>query len=115
MEQNETGTPASPINPEERDLETRRRRLVFRARHRGTFETDILIGRFVDQHVARMGAAELDDMEAVLELPDPDLSDWLFGRLPLPKERETPMLRAMVEESLKEGGHESGTLDEADA
>ena len=29
--------------------------------------------------------------------PDPDLTDWLFGRLPLPPERETPMLRRMVD------------------
>ncbi|NHN88028.1 FAD assembly factor SdhE [Acetobacter conturbans] len=92
MEQNETVSAQAP----ERDLETRRRRLVFRARHRGTFETDILIGEFVDRHVGQMDAAALTDMEAVLELPDPDLSDWLFGRLPLPKECETPMLLAMV-------------------
>lgn len=104
MEQNET---ASAIDTA-RDLETRRRRLIFRARHRGTFETDILIGEFVDRHVAGMNDAELTDMERVLELPDPDLSDWLFGRLPLPQEKETPMLRAMVEDARRRRG-ESGS------
>lgn len=86
-----------PEQDSEDQLDLRRRRLLFRALHRGTFETDALIGGFVETNVASMNAAELADMEAVLEIPDPDLTDWLFGRLPLPVERETPMLRRMVD------------------
>lgn len=82
---------------EDDPLAARRRRLVFRANHRGTFETDILIGGFVEANVATMTAAELADMEAVMEMPDPELTDWLFGRLPLPEEKATPMLRRMVD------------------
>lgn len=104
MEQNETVSAPESAQGSEPDLETRRRRLVFRARHRGTFETDILIGGFVDRNVDRMDAAALTDMEAVLEMPDPDLSDWLFGRLPLPKERETPMLVAMIRDCRAQRG-----------
>lgn len=82
---------------EEDPLAARRRRLVFRANHRGTFETDILIGGFVEANVGTMTAAELDDMDAIMQMPDPELTDWLFGRLPLPEEKATPMLRRMVE------------------
>lgn len=88
---------------EDDSLAARRRRLIFRANHRGTFETDILIGGFVEDHVAAMTAAELADMEAILEMPDPELTDWLFGRLPLPEEKATPMLRRMVEVSRAKG------------
>lgn len=82
---------------EEDPLAARRRRLVFRANHRGTFETDILIGGFVEANVGTMTAAELDDMDAIMQMPDPELTDWLFGRLALPEEKATPMLRRMVE------------------
>ncbi len=44
-----------------------------------------------------MSEAELDALEAVLELPDPELADWLTGREPIPTDQESPMLRAMVE------------------
>ncbi|GAN71238.1 FAD assembly factor SdhE [Acetobacter syzygii] len=80
----------------EDSLAARRRRLKFRANHRGTFETDILIGGFVEETADTLNAEELADMEAILEMPDPDLTDWLFGRLPLPEEKATPMLRRMV-------------------
>ena len=68
-------------------------RLLFRATHRGTFENDLMIGGFVRAHLASLTDAELDALEAVMELPDPVLADWLTGRVPIPAEEETPMLR----------------------
>ena len=44
-----------------------------------------------------MSESELDAVETVLELPDPELADWLTGRAPVPPEHDGPMLRAMVE------------------
>jgi antitoxin CptB len=86
-------------------LDTRRRRILFRATHRGTHENDLLVGGFVTARIAGMSEAELDALEAVLELPDPELADWLTGREPVPPEQETPMLRAMVEAApLRKGG-----------
>ena len=89
--------PSNAPAGEEEPLAARRRRLKFRANHRGTFETDILIGGFVEDTADSLNAAELADMESILEMPDPDLTNWLFGRLPLPEEKATPMLRRMVE------------------
>lgn len=78
-------------------MDARRRRILFRARHRGTHETDLLVGGFVAETVGTMDEAGLDALEAVLELPDPDLFDWLTGRSAVPAEAETPVLRAMVD------------------
>jgi antitoxin CptB len=74
----------------------RRRRLLFRARHRGTHETDLLVGGFVSAEIASMDEAGLDALEALLELPDVDLFDWLTGRRPVPAEASTPLLARMV-------------------
>jgi antitoxin CptB len=73
-------------------LDTRRRRLLYRATHRGTYENDLMIGGFVREHLQTLNTAEIAALEAVLEIPDPDLADWLTGRQPIPQAAATPML-----------------------
>ena len=77
------------------DLDQRRRRILFRATHRGTHETDLLVGGFVGPRLADFTDSELDAIEAVMDLPDVDLADWLTGRLPIPPSADSPMLRAL--------------------
>lgn len=76
--------------------DARRRRLLFRATHRGTHELDLLIGGFVSSRIATFTAEELTDIERLLDLPEPDLADWLTGRQPIPAEHDHPLLRAMM-------------------
>ena len=64
----------------------RRKRLVYRSRHRGTKELDLLVGAFAERHLAEMDAGQLDRFEALLELPEPLLYDWLLGRSAPPPE-----------------------------
>lgn len=76
----------------EPEYDARRRRLLFRATHRGTFENDLMIGGFVRAHLGVFTDADLDAMETLLELPDVDLADWLTGRRAIPPDDATPML-----------------------
>ncbi len=73
--------------------ETRRKRILYRATHRGTHENDILIGGFVAARLSVFTPDELDALEEVMELPDSDLADWLTGRRPIPSDKDSPMLR----------------------
>ncbi|MCW3473859.1 FAD assembly factor SdhE [Limobrevibacterium gyesilva] len=75
--------------------DTRRRRLLFRATHRGTHENDLLIGGYVAARLHDLTEADMDALEEVMELPDADLADWLTGRRPIPAEVDSPMLRAI--------------------
>lgn len=75
--------------------EKRRRRLLFRATHRGTFENDLMIGEFVRAHLATLTEVDLDALEAVMAMSDTDLADWLTGRVPIPPKEEMSMLRRM--------------------
>ena len=59
-------------------------------------EADALIGGFVAETIQTMDEPELDELEGVLDLPDPDLLDWLAGRKPVPGEHDGPVLRAML-------------------
>ena len=85
--------------PESPGLDPRRRRLLYRATHRGTHEADLLVGGFVARHVAAMTDADLGATEAVLEYPDVDLADWLTGRRQVPAEADSPLLRRMRAEA----------------
>jgi antitoxin CptB len=82
-------------DPEQPPRDARRRRLLYRATHRGTHETDLLVGGFVARRIDRFSDAEMDALEAVLERPDTDLADWLTGRVAIPPEADCPMLRAL--------------------
>ncbi|EHL98668.1 TPR repeat region [Acetobacteraceae bacterium AT-5844] len=76
---------------------------MFRAWHRGTKETDLMIGHFVARHIASFTEAELDDLEGVLELLDVDLAEWLTGRSPIPASVRSPMLDRMADECSRPG------------
>jgi antitoxin CptB len=58
----------------------RRKKLRFRAWHRGFREADLILGPFADARLAGFGAAELDAFEALIEQPDHDLYGWIVGR-----------------------------------
>ena len=60
------------------DAETRRRRAVYRACHRGTKEMDWILGRFASAALVAMPLPSLDLFERLLSLPDPDLQDMIL-------------------------------------
>ena len=74
-------------------LERRRRRLRYRAWHRGTREADLILGRFADAHLSGFGEAELAAFEALLERPDPEIFDWIHGTAPVP---DDPLVLRLV-------------------
>ena len=86
-------------------LDARRRRILFRANHRGMHEADLLIGGYVSPRIAAFTHAELDALEEIMEFVDADLVDWLLGRAAVPEGRRSPMLRAMLD-AAHQRGHE---------
>ncbi len=81
------------------ESDKRRRRLLYRATHRGTHETDLLVGGFVARHLITLTEADLTQLEAILDYPDVDLADWLTGRQPIPADEPHPLLRRMRAEA----------------
>jgi antitoxin CptB len=81
--------------PDHSTTDKRRRRLLYRANHRGTAENDLMIGGFVRAHITTLTDADLDALELIMEMPDTVLADWMTRRLPIPAAEATPMLRRM--------------------
>ena len=77
------------------DLDVRRRKILFRAWHRGTREMDLLMGRFANAALAGMSEAELDEFERLIDVPDPDLFGWIIGEADAPAAYDTPVLRQL--------------------
>jgi antitoxin CptB len=67
-------------------LDVRRKRLLFRCWHRGTREMDLILGRFADAEIATLVDTDLDELERLIEVPDPDLYAAMTGNRPLPSE-----------------------------
>lgn len=74
----------------------RRKRLLFRSWHRGTRESDLILGRFADAHLAGFDTAQLDRYEALLECADADLFDWVAGRTPPPRALDHDVMRLLL-------------------
>jgi antitoxin CptB len=69
-------------NTGERVSETRQirlKRLRIRSWRRGTREMDLILGRYADEALGALEDGALDEYEAMLEQPDPDLYAWVSG------------------------------------
>jgi antitoxin CptB len=55
------------------------RRLLFQCWHRGTQESDFILGAFAEDHLKTLDGDQLGRFEALLDCIDPDLFDWIFG------------------------------------
>ena len=78
------------------DTKIRRKRLLFRAWHRGTREADLLLGSFADKYLAGFDELRLDQFEAMLDCPDAELFDWLTGRAAPPAEHNGDVPRLFL-------------------
>lgn len=75
------------------DLDVRRRRILFRAWHRGIREMDLILGRFADAHIGELSEAEVDEFEQLIEAQDHDVFSWISGENPVPAAYDTPIYR----------------------
>ncbi len=92
-------------------IEIRRRRLAWRAWHRGTKELDFVLGRYADAALAGMGEAELHRFERFLAVPDPDLHGWIIRGNSIGEEDFIDIVRAVrrfhgIDRQTSRAGHD---------
>ena len=73
-----------------------RKRLLWRAMHRGIKEMDIIVGGFAQQRLANMSTGELALFEVLLEIPDQDLLSWTTAQESVPEKWNSPLLHEMI-------------------
>ena len=76
-------------------LEDRKRRLAWRATHRGTKEADMLVGGFWHAASAEWGEAEVTWFEALMHEQDADILAWAIGSAQPPARFADGLMPAM--------------------
>ena len=73
----------------------RRRRLLFRCWHRGTQESDLILGPFAEDSLETLDRDQIGRFEALLDCTDPDLFDWIFGVSDPPPEHDHDVMELL--------------------
>ena len=76
-------------------LDIRRRRLLFRAWHRGMREADLILGRFADQAIENMADCDLAEFERLIDVPDRDILAWITGEADVPVDYDTALFQRL--------------------
>jgi antitoxin CptB len=76
-------------------LDERRRRLLYRCWHRGTRETDLIMGPFADASIGNMSEIELTEFERLSDVPDPEIYAWVTGEIEVPPHHDTAVFRRL--------------------
>jgi antitoxin CptB len=83
-------------------LELLRKKLFFRAHHRGTKEMDVILGSFARENIAQFSQTELNEFSDLLEQSDPDLYNWITGvDTPPPQALSDILQRFLAEKTLR--------------
>lgn len=82
--------------PQVESTENWRKRLTFRAWHRGTREMDLLIGSFAEKYINDFDRDDLIIFEEILINNDPDVYDWIIGRQIPPLELKSRVLDLLL-------------------
>lgn len=78
------------------DISARRKKLRYRAWHRGTREMDLVLGPYADAHTENMDAAGLDRLEALMSEEDPPLLTWVMGQATPPDHIDVEFLADVI-------------------
>lgn len=77
-------------------LDDRRKRILFRANHRGMKEADVMLGGFVSANIATLSDEQLDRLESLLDELDVDIMDWVMGKKPVPAVYDTDIFTMIL-------------------
>ncbi|WP_031552239.1 succinate dehydrogenase assembly factor 2 [Parvularcula oceani] len=76
-------------------LSPARKRLLYRAMHRGFKEADIVIGKFAQANLAEMSDSEAEEFARLLEVPDQELYGWIIRDENVPDNYRGPVLKRL--------------------
>ena len=57
---------------------------------------DLILGTFADANVSLLDVPELDLYEELLNIPDPDVYDWISRQKPVPANVMNPVIEKLL-------------------
>ena len=79
----------------EAHLAHRRKKLKFRAWHRGIKEMDMILGKYADEHLEHMSDEQMDEFSLLLQQPDDEMYKWVSGARQVPAEFDTEIMKTL--------------------
>jgi antitoxin CptB len=77
--------------------EVRRKQLLFRCQRRGFKELDLIFGAFASEHLNGLSEGELDQLDALLNVPDDDVYAWLREHDAVPTSSASAVFKKLKE------------------
>ena len=62
------------------NIKNLKNKIIYRSKHRGTKEMDLLLGNFVVKYINTFSYNELNDLNILLNYEDEVIYDWYFKR-----------------------------------
>lgn len=78
-------------------MDVQTKRILFRAKHRGTREADRLLGGFAEARLSGLDSAQIVKFEQILEENDVDILLWLQGLRPIPADLDHDVMAQLVD------------------
>ncbi|MES5097182.1 succinate dehydrogenase assembly factor 2 [Agrobacterium sp. BA1120] len=78
------------------DLDTRRRRILYRCWHRGIREMDLVLGQFAEENITDLSEEQLDELEIIMDEEDQDLIQMVTGASVIPEKFQTPLFEKII-------------------
>jgi antitoxin CptB len=79
------------------EIDVRRKRLLWRATHRGIREMDLILGGFVAQNLERFSEGDIAELERIMDIPDQDMLTWATRQAPVPPEHASGLLARILD------------------
>ena len=58
-----------------------KKQIIYRSKHRGTKEMDLLLGKFVRKYINLLNIDDLLDLNSMLSIEDEVLFNWYFNKI----------------------------------
>ena len=78
------------------DDHIRRKRLLWRATHRGIKEMDLILGGFVSRNLESFTSPEIGELERIMDIPDQEMLSWATKQEPVPPEHASLLLTRIL-------------------
>ena len=81
------------------ELETYKKKIIYKASHRGSKEMDILLGNFIKKYIELFNEDELGLFYSILDCDDDDIYQCILGKKEIPNQYANRVFALLIDNS----------------
>ena len=83
------------------ELESLKKKIIYRSSYRGTKEMDILLGSFVKKVINSLSLKELKNLDDFMNCNDEDINTFYINKIPIPLFDDKKILKLFIDHKIK--------------